>query len=125
MVMSGTSIAAPAVSGAVALMLEANPGLTPPLIKAMLQYSAQPLPNANLLQQGAGVLNVDGSAMLGASSSIGKTGVFPPRRRCRAVSSPAAASSSARAWFSGKSNAPGAQFPSTLRRNLPNKNHGR
>ena len=78
MVMSGTSIAAPALSGAVALMLEANPGLTPPLIKAMLQYSAQPLPNANLLQQGAGPLNVDGSAMLGASSSIGKTGVFIP-----------------------------------------------
>ena len=64
MVLSGTSVAAPAVSGAVALMLEANPGLTPPLIKAMLQYSAQPLPNANLLQQGAGLLNVDGAVAL-------------------------------------------------------------
>ncbi len=44
MLLSGTSIAAPAVAGTVALMLQANPGLTPPLIKAMLQYSAQPLP---------------------------------------------------------------------------------
>ncbi|CAG0946100.1 partial serine protease AprX, partial [Gammaproteobacteria bacterium] len=39
--LSGTSIAAPAVSGTVALMLQANPGLTPPLVKAILQYTAQ------------------------------------------------------------------------------------
>src|SRR5436190_3541448 len=64
MQMSGTSIAAPAVTGAVALMLQANPGLTPPLIKAILQYTAQPLPNYNLLQQGAGTLNIDGAIVL-------------------------------------------------------------
>src|SRR5207302_10987295 len=64
MQMSGTSIAAPAVTGAVALMLQANPGLTPPLIKAILQYTAQPLPNYNLLQQGAGMLNMDGAIVL-------------------------------------------------------------
>ncbi len=64
MMLSGTSIAAPAVAGTVALMLQANPGLTPPLIKAILQYSAQPLPGANLLQQGAGLLNVDGAVKL-------------------------------------------------------------
>jgi serine protease AprX len=62
--LSGTSIAAPAVAGTVALMLQANPGLTPPLIKAMLQYSAQPIAGANLLQQGAGLLNVDGAVKL-------------------------------------------------------------
>ena len=61
---SGTSVAAPAVSSAVALMLQANPGLTPPLIKAMLQYSAQPIAGANFLQQGAGLLNVDGAVRL-------------------------------------------------------------
>ena len=64
MMLSGTSIAAPVVAGTVALMLQANPGLTPPLVKAILQYSAQPLPNANLLQQGAGLLNVDGAIQL-------------------------------------------------------------
>ena len=65
--LSGTSIAAPVVSGTVALMLQANPGLTPPLIKAMLQYSAQPLANANLLQQGAGELNVEGAVKLASA----------------------------------------------------------
>ena len=62
--LSGTSVAAPAVSGTVALMLQANPGLTPPLVKAILQYTAQALPGANLLQQGAGLLNVDGAVRL-------------------------------------------------------------
>ena len=64
MELSGTSTAAPAVAGAVALMLQANPGLTPPLVKAILQYSAQALPGASLLQQGTGLLNVDGAVRL-------------------------------------------------------------
>ncbi len=54
--LSGTSLAAPAVAGTVALMLQANSGLTPPLNKATLQYSAQPIAGASLLQQGAGLL---------------------------------------------------------------------
>jgi len=64
MQMSGTSIAAPVVSGTVALMLQANPGLTPPLVKAMLQYSAEPLARFNLLQQGAGEVNAVGAVAL-------------------------------------------------------------
>ena len=64
MLLSGTSVAAPAVSGAAALLLQANPGLTPPLVKAILQYTAQPLPGANLLQQGTGLLNVEGAVRL-------------------------------------------------------------
>lgn len=54
MQLSGTSVAAPAVAGAAAVLLQVNPGLTPPLVKAILQYTAQPLPDANLLQQGPG-----------------------------------------------------------------------
>ena len=64
MQLSGTSVAAPAVAGAAAVLLQANPGLTPPLVKAILQYTAQPLPGANLLQQGAGQLNVEGAVRL-------------------------------------------------------------
>ena len=59
MYLSGTSISAPVVSGAVAMMLQVNPGLTPPLIKAILQYTAEARPGANLLQQGTGLLNVE------------------------------------------------------------------
>jgi serine protease AprX len=64
MQLSGTSVAAPAVAGAAALLLQANPGLTPPLVKAILQYTAQPLANANLLQQGAGQINIEGAVRL-------------------------------------------------------------
>ncbi|HEY9231687.1 MAG TPA: S8 family peptidase, partial [Blastocatellia bacterium] len=64
MQLSGTSIASPVVAGAVALLLQKNPGLTPPLVKAILQYTAQQVANANLVQQGAGLLNVEGAARL-------------------------------------------------------------
>ena len=35
-------MAAPVVSGTVALMMQANPSLTPNMVKAILQYTAQP-----------------------------------------------------------------------------------
>jgi subtilisin family serine protease len=61
---SGTSFSAPVVSGTVALMLQANPGLTPPLVKAILQYTAEALPGKNVLEQGAGLVNVVGALQL-------------------------------------------------------------
>jgi serine protease AprX len=62
--LSGTSMAAPAVTGTIALMLEANPKLTPNLIKALLQYTAQEYPGYSALRQGAGFLNTLGAVRL-------------------------------------------------------------
>src|ERR1700687_4394318 len=54
MYLSGSSMATPVVAGAAALLLQANPRLTPSLIKTILMYTAQPLPGFNMLEQGAG-----------------------------------------------------------------------
>jgi serine protease AprX len=55
--LTGTSMAAPVVTGTVALMVQANPNLTPNLVKAILQYTAQERPEYTPLVQGAGFLN--------------------------------------------------------------------
>jgi serine protease AprX len=62
--LTGTSMAAPAVAGTVALMLEANPNLTPNLVKAILQFTSQVYPGYNWLTQGAGFLNTRGAVRL-------------------------------------------------------------
>jgi serine protease AprX len=81
--LSGTSMATPVVSGAAALMLDANPGLTPAMVKSILQFTAQPLPSLStmdpllaMLHQGAGCLNVDGAVRMAEafSPSSGKNG---------------------------------------------------
>jgi serine protease AprX len=54
---SGTSMATPHVSGAVALMLEAHPALTPDQVKSMLQATATPMPAYQRHEVGAGYLN--------------------------------------------------------------------
>jgi hypothetical protein len=64
MYMSGTSMAAPQVAGAAALLLQVNPKLTPMMVKAILMYTAQPLAGYNLLEQGAGELNIEGAVRL-------------------------------------------------------------
>ena len=69
--LSGTSFAAPAVSGTVALMLAANPSLKPAYVKAVLMRTAQRLPVyesmiengqmstfERIITEGAGTLNV-------------------------------------------------------------------
>jgi hypothetical protein len=62
--LSGTSMSAPVVAGSVALMLQANPSLTPNLVKAILEYTAQVYPGYNSLTQGAGFLNTKGAVDL-------------------------------------------------------------
>jgi serine protease AprX len=57
--MSGTSMATPLVSGTAALLLQANPKLTPNMVKMILMYTAQPLAGYNMFEQGAGQLNIE------------------------------------------------------------------
>ncbi|HEY0003647.1 MAG TPA: S8 family serine peptidase, partial [Pyrinomonadaceae bacterium] len=64
MYLSGTSMATPVAAGAAALLLQANPSLTPNLIKAILMYTAQPLAGFNMFEQGAGQINIEGAVRL-------------------------------------------------------------
>jgi len=70
MKLSGTSMAAGVVTGVVAAMLDASrtnhPGtpLTPNAVKAILQYTALPLADEDVLTQGAGALNAAGAIAL-------------------------------------------------------------
>ena len=47
------------MSGAVALLLEQRPDLTPDQVKALLMTSAQALPAGDALAQGAGLLDIE------------------------------------------------------------------
>src|SRR6266498_2613733 len=55
---SGSSQATAIVSGAVATLLEQHPDLTPDQVKALLMTTAVPLPNADPVAQGAGLINL-------------------------------------------------------------------
>jgi serine protease AprX len=72
--LSGTSMAAPVVSGTVALMVQANPSLTPNLAKAIIQYTAQVYSNYDALTQGAGFLNTRGAVDLAKFFRIARAG---------------------------------------------------
>jgi len=68
---SGTSFSAPQVAGVIALMLEANPQLSPAQIRDILQRTATPLPPYYLHEAGAGMLNAHAAVLESA---------FPQRR---------------------------------------------
>ena len=74
---SGTSMAAPVVTGTIALMMQANPALTPNQIKAILQYTAQPYAAYNALTQGAGFLNAKGAVSLAQFLASPATTTYP------------------------------------------------
>jgi serine protease AprX len=61
--LTGTSMAAPMVSGTAALMIQANPKLTPNLVKAIIEYTAQDY-HYDALTEGAGFLNSRGAVDL-------------------------------------------------------------
>lgn len=55
--MSGTSMAAPHVAGIVALMLDANPTLSPLEVKQMIEQTATNMPGYELWETGSGYVN--------------------------------------------------------------------
>lgn len=83
--LTGTSMAAPVVTGTIALMLEANPALTPNLVKALLHYTAEAKAGFPLTAQGAGFLNARGAVQLAAALDDGNVAIADPTRWSRHI----------------------------------------
>jgi len=71
MFLSGTSMAAPIVTGGVALLLQGAPDLTPAQVKLALQTSATYLANEGLVSAGAGSVNFWGARQNAAAGLSG------------------------------------------------------
>ena len=78
--LSGTSMAAPVVSATIALMLQANPSLTPNLVKAILEFTAESRPGYDAMTQGAGFLNARAAVELAQSVASGASVPAMPAR---------------------------------------------
>src|SRR6266567_2021237 len=75
---SGTSFSAAITSGAAALVLAANPGLTPDQVKARLLGTASPGPVGNPFVDGHGALNADAAATSGPMDFSQSAGGLTP-----------------------------------------------
>lgn len=75
--LTGTSMSAPVVSGIVALMLQANPSLTPNAVKAILQYTAEVNAAYDPLTEGAGFVNARGAIELARHLASPSTVDYP------------------------------------------------
>lgn len=88
---SGTSFSAPAVAGTIALLLDADPTLTPARIRDILQRTATPLPPYYQHEVGAGALNAHAAALQSAfpTRQIGMFRAVMNRGQVRFVKEPA------------------------------------
>jgi serine protease AprX len=64
LMLSGTSMASPAVAAAAALMLQENHDLPANTLKLALQFTARLVPLSDVLTQGAGALNIAGALVM-------------------------------------------------------------
>jgi serine protease AprX len=74
-VMSGTSMATPHVAGIIALMLEANPNLTPAQVKDIIEKTATNMTGREAWEVGAGHINAYAAVAMGQGirNDFGKT----------------------------------------------------
>ncbi len=65
------------MTGTIALMLQANPALTPNAVKAILQFTSGIYPSYDPLTEGAGFLNAKGAVELARYLTVPATGSYP------------------------------------------------
>jgi serine protease AprX len=71
--MDGTSMATPHVAGVVALMLQANPSLSPAAIKSVIVDTARPMPGYSVYTAGAGYVDAYAATLRASSIKRVKT----------------------------------------------------